>query len=668
LIYADIKRGIVKPLPKTFFNACEIEQAFRYLATSKHIGKVVLRMRESEQSLESLPIAVKPQLTFNYDCSVILVGGLGGFGLELADWLVLRGCRKLVLNSSRGITTSYQRLRIKTWQSVGVQVTVSTANATEREGCEKLVQEAKALGPVNSIFNLAVKLQDALFENQTEEMFAASLKPKAVATKFLDEVSQKHCPELQHFVVFSSVSCGRGNAGQSNYGMANAVMERIVERRNRCGLPATAIQWGAIGEVGLVAEMMESQHIDLEIGGTLQQRIASCLEVLDTLLSSNEAVVSSMIVAEKKLLSAANKKNIIEFILNILGVRNVNAISKDSSLGNLGLDSMMVVEIQQILEREFETLLTATELRSLTLNELEKTILSKNASLADVQKINLNIDMFIRNIADDTNSDESILKVNDCTDDDGKVLIVPGFEGMSGEVWKQLAGKLKRQTFILQHGRAYEATNFDKLLSAVVDDVAEFFKNSSKFYIIGYSFGALLAMKLAQVLESSGMTGQLVLVDGSPLFVRSLTQVIAPHNDDETFILMSYGKKILGSDFEQGIKQILAEASWNSKVQKFIEIGSAHSNYNHEVANVMLTGQLNRIKMMKHVDIASFHSIQSSPITLIRTTEASIKSMSDDYGLKKFSALPIQIHQVEGDHYTILKNDKLAGLLNDVQK
>lgn len=50
-------------------------------------------------------------------------------------------------------------------------------------------------------------------------------------------------------MVFSSVSCGRGNAGQSNYGMSNSVMERICEKRRSDGLPGLAIQWGAIGDV-----------------------------------------------------------------------------------------------------------------------------------------------------------------------------------------------------------------------------------------------------------------------------------------------------------------------------------------------------------------------------------------------------------------------------------
>lgn len=65
------------------------------------------------------------------------------------------------------------------------------------------------------------------------------------------------CPHLEYFVVFSSVSCGRGNAEQTNYGMSNSIMERICEARRADNLPALAIQWGAIGEVGVVADLAE---------------------------------------------------------------------------------------------------------------------------------------------------------------------------------------------------------------------------------------------------------------------------------------------------------------------------------------------------------------------------------------------------------------------------
>lgn len=70
-------------------------------------------MRENESDLESMPIQIDDHIVCDRNWSYIIVGGLGGFGLELADWLLLRGCKNLVLSSSRGITNGYQAKRIR---------------------------------------------------------------------------------------------------------------------------------------------------------------------------------------------------------------------------------------------------------------------------------------------------------------------------------------------------------------------------------------------------------------------------------------------------------------------------------------------------------------------------------------------------------------------------
>lgn len=80
-------------------------------------------------------------------------------------------------------------------------------------------------------------LRDAFIENLTPADYDVVCKPKVIGTKNLDAASRKLCPLLDYFVVFSSVSCGRGNAGQSNYGFANSVMERICEARQAAGIP-----------------------------------------------------------------------------------------------------------------------------------------------------------------------------------------------------------------------------------------------------------------------------------------------------------------------------------------------------------------------------------------------------------------------------------------------
>ena len=78
-------------------------------------------------------------------------------------------------------------------------------------------------------------------ENQTVDNFRAVCRPKVTGTQHLDTLTRRLCRDsLDWFVVFSSVSCGRGNAGQANYGFANSAMERICEQRSSDGLSGEA--------------------------------------------------------------------------------------------------------------------------------------------------------------------------------------------------------------------------------------------------------------------------------------------------------------------------------------------------------------------------------------------------------------------------------------------
>jgi fatty acid synthase len=308
-----------------------------------------------------------------------------------------------------------------------VQVIVSTSDIATRDGCNKLITDAIKLGAVGGIFNLAVKLRDSLLENQDACSFTESLAPKAVATKHLDEISRTRCPLLQHFVVFSSVSCGRGNAGQCNYGMANSVMERIVEQRNKVGLAGKAIQWGAVGEVGIVADMQEDK-LDMEIGGTLQQRISSCLEELDTLMTVPSSIVASMVVAEKRYTGGA-KGGIIDMIMNIMSIKDTKTISMETKLSELGMDSLMTVEISQALEREFNLTVTPQELRSMTLLQLKA--FESDGSMDSIEfKVPHGFAYLVRNIGEEPNSNQVIIKLESLMDEGyTKALIIPGIEG-----------------------------------------------------------------------------------------------------------------------------------------------------------------------------------------------------------------------------------------------
>jgi fatty acid synthase len=70
----DIERGIVKPLDRTVFQAAEIEKAIRYLGSGKHMGKVLLQIREDENDEDSLPMAVNPQIYCDPKLSYVSFG------------------------------------------------------------------------------------------------------------------------------------------------------------------------------------------------------------------------------------------------------------------------------------------------------------------------------------------------------------------------------------------------------------------------------------------------------------------------------------------------------------------------------------------------------------------------------------------------------------------
>lgn len=80
------------------------------------------------------------------------------------------------------------------------------------------------------------------------------------------------------------------------------------------------MQWGAIGDVGLIMQSTGSN--DTVIGGTLPQRMSSCLEVLDFFLSQPYPVLSSFVLAEKKAVAqgdSSTQQDLVKAVAHILG-------------------------------------------------------------------------------------------------------------------------------------------------------------------------------------------------------------------------------------------------------------------------------------------------------------------------------------------------------------
>ncbi|XP_070505891.1 fatty acid synthase-like [Chironomus tepperi] len=680
LVDEDIKSGIIKPLNSTVFDANKIEDAFRYMASGQHIGKVVLKIRQSEHDASSLPLVVLNRVNFDANESIIIVGGLGGFGIELTEWLISRGCRKIVLSSSRGIRNADQALKIRFWEALNAKVVVSTSNIATEQGCEELIIQAMELGPVGAIFNLAAVLRDGIFENLDQQMFDESLAPKALGTKYLDKVSRVLCPNLKHFVVFSSVSCGRGNAGQSNYGMANSIMERIIEDRHRDGLPGKAIQWGAIGDVGMLAEY-QLMNVDKDFGGTLPQSIYSCLEVLDNLLTLPDPIVSSMIVADKKL-GDLSKDNIIDMIFKIMGIRDKKSISMESTLTQLGIDSLTGVEIQQIIEREFNISLTSQEIRSLTLSQLEKRITSKDSKVTkntttedDVAEKVEWMRLLLEDVIDpktlDLVTSDTIVHSNNVKDSKTKILIIPGFYGFASKVFLNLGKAMDYPAFVLQYVNFGDCENVEEVMTEISSTILEFYSDAENFVLIGHSFGAILALKIAKLLEDNGKTGQIIQLDGSPAYSHGVAQETI--NDEHYTDIRNYIAMMLFKFYQRHVDQSASKAAfenhscWIDRLKGLISLAENSISISHEdMITKISSAYMNRLNIAVNIQKEQFAVLESTNISLIKASKSSVNELPNDYGLSQFTTKDVDVRLATGNHVTILQNLELPRMIKEL--
>jgi acyl transferase domain-containing protein/NADPH:quinone reductase-like Zn-dependent oxidoreductase/NAD(P)-dependent dehydrogenase (short-subunit alcohol dehydrogenase family)/SAM-dependent methyltransferase/acyl carrier protein len=245
-----VEQGALCPLPFRSFPACRVDTAFRLMAQGKHIGKVVVAFPEAFLPRRGEPLA--PAFAISPEGCYLITGAFGGFGKVLAHWLVESGARHLALTGRSGAGTPDAEAFVQGLRNRGVDVRVVQADIGSPEDVARLTAEIRlADHPLRGIFHLAMVLDDAPIVSLTRERMRSVLAPKAYGAWLLHEATRDF--ELDCFVMFSSVSSIFGNPAQGNYAAANAFLDSLAHHRRSLGLPALTINWGALGGEGYIA-------------------------------------------------------------------------------------------------------------------------------------------------------------------------------------------------------------------------------------------------------------------------------------------------------------------------------------------------------------------------------------------------------------------------------
>ena len=474
----------------------------------------------------------------------------------------------------------------------------------------------------------------------------------------LDKASRSICPDLEYFVAFSSVSCGRGNAGQTNYGYANSVMERVCEERRGAGLPGLAIQWGAIGDVGIAVESFGN---DVVIGGTLPQRMPSCLSVLDRFLQSPHAVTSSVVRAESASEAgrSENKPKLVSAVAHILGIKDVKAVAPATTLADLGLDSLMGVEIKQTLERDYDVILSAAEVRALTLAQLQE--IGGGAAAVAIDASQANLDIVTPTIEIPT---EIVVRLNEGRE--GRpVFFLPPIEGIFTLV-EPIAKQLNRPVIGLNWTPALKDTKSISEVAQFYLETVRAIHQDDSYDFIGYSFGAVVAFEMA--IQTS--TNHLVLLDASPTqMVASISQYGESINasDPQLEVLSVFIAQFATVDSHKVREELASITDPEERNARAVELIQAHGGPKCDPREMAFASNAFYQKLQMLAEYSP-KAKKDGSVTLLRAEEQVIRTeIARDYGLSDLVTGDVDVRVFRGNHKSFLSLNakELVDVLNE---
>ena len=288
-VMALFEQGVLHPLPYQVFEADHVVDAFLHMQQARQIGKIVVIYQHALNHLPLPQTATAPNcLSLPAHASYLVTGGLSGFGLKTAAWLAARGARNLVLISRSGVATDEARSAIAALEAEGVKVLATACDVTDAAALQTVLARIGAtLPPLKGIVHAAMVIDDGLVRGMDAAQIRRVLAPKVLGAYHLHQLT--HTMSLDYFILFSSATTLFGNPGQGNYVAANATLEALARHRRAKGLAATCVRWGAIDDVGFLARNEKIKDVLQSRMGGAALNSGVALDALESMLLANRS-------------------------------------------------------------------------------------------------------------------------------------------------------------------------------------------------------------------------------------------------------------------------------------------------------------------------------------------------------------------------------------------
>lgn len=357
-----------------------------------------------------IPIASQEQIIFN-NATYLITGGMGALGQYLTSWLALKGAKSIVLMGRSQPSVACKEL-ITHLKKTGVTVTIFQGDISKPKECEALVKTLAELQfPLKGIIHAAGSLDDGALMSLDHERLQKIISPKLEGALHLNTIARTY--DLDFFISFSSISSFLGSRGQINYSMANGFLDAFMTFRSQHNLPGLSINWGPWDEIGMASIIKDKlQNYNLE--QISPERGVNLIEQLLQIHQSSEIAViplkeswkietpigtydfSSLLwnmpISEnsdknrdRELLTCwvnATRSQVLQFIqetiAQLLGEVNASQLEEDVGFQDIGIDSIMALQVRERLSNAMKIELSATLIyKHPTLGKLTDFLLEK---------------------------------------------------------------------------------------------------------------------------------------------------------------------------------------------------------------------------------------------------------------------------------------------------
>ncbi|ODS52931.1 MAG: hypothetical protein ABS36_15885 [Acidobacteria bacterium SCN 69-37] len=191
--------------------------------------------------LRPAPEPSGPEISLRPDATYLVTGGYGGLGLVVGRWLATRGARVIALV---GRTPVPDAPAIREIEAMGVRVLALRGDVADESSMDDVVRAIAEAGapPVRGIVHAAAAMSAAAFVDLSPAQVDAMLRPKVEGTIALERLAARE--PVEFLVLFSSTTALIGASGLAHYAAANLFLDATAETATSSTCRTIAVDWG----------------------------------------------------------------------------------------------------------------------------------------------------------------------------------------------------------------------------------------------------------------------------------------------------------------------------------------------------------------------------------------------------------------------------------------